>query len=196
MCIDGQKIAKRLSVNITKETRTAKKLLQEYNTAASAVNDAHIPINVEEALLPDSDFWQTVAIPSSSVLSWSTKKDITSAYLLKKRCEEELCLLKEEMLNVLVYCRQFKELLNNLIDNTRSNEDQYSKGLASLLLKKLEDVRHYHSTAEATFTKVEGLLLSTETISNSDNESVSSDEDEDTDSDSSEDLYDRMDAVC
>ena len=78
--IDGQKIAKRLSVNITKETRTAKKLLQEYNTAASTVNDAHIPICLEEALLPDSDFWQTVhvAMPGSSALSWSTKKDITS----------------------------------------------------------------------------------------------------------------------
>ena len=117
--IDGQKIAKRLSVNITKETRTAKKLLQEYNTAASTVNDAHIPICLEEALLPDSDFWQTVhvAMPGSSALSWSTKKDITSAYLLKKRSEEELCLLKEEMQNVLVYCRQFKELLNNLTRN-------------------------------------------------------------------------------
>ena len=193
MCVDGQKIAKRLSVSITKETKTAKKLLQEYNAAASAINDAHVPICVEEALLPDSDFWQTVAMPSSSPLSWSTKKDITSAYLLKKRSEEELRLLKGEMQNVLVYCRQFEELLNNLIDNTRSSVDQYSKGLASLLLKKLEDVRLYHSTAEATFTKVEGLLPSTES---SDNESESSDEDTDSDS-SDEDLYDNiMNAVC
>ena len=189
MCIDGQKIAKRLSANITKETSTAKKLLQEYNAAASVVKEAHIPICVEEVLLPDSDFWQP-AVPSSSPLSWNTQKDITSAYLLKKRCDEELCLLQEEMQNVLLYCRQFEELLNNLIDNTQSNEDQYSRGLASLFLKKLKDVRLYHSAAEATFVKVDGVLLSTETISNSDNESDTSDED--TECDSSEDLHDMM----
>ena len=186
--IDGQKIAKRLSRSINKETNTAKKLLQEYNIASSVVNDAHVAFSTGEILCLDSDFWQPT-VSSSSKLPWSTQKEITSAYLLMKRTGEELSLLSEEAERVLMYCRQQKELLARQIHHTRSSKDQYSKGLISLLLRKLADVESYHSKAVATFAKVDGLLTSSETIPStcSDYES-----DSDDDSDYIEEKYDLL----
>ena len=129
--IDGQKIAKRLSASITKETSTARKLLEEYNVAAAQVKETYIPLTEDEVL----NSWQPAV--ESSKLPWNTNKDITSAYLLMQRTEEELRLLKEEMQNVLTYCRQSKEAVTRQIDLIQSDEEQYSN---TLLLSKLEDI--------------------------------------------------------
>ena len=104
--IDGQKIAKRLSANITKETSTAKKLLQEYNAAASVVKEAHIPICVEEVLLPDSDFWQP-AVPSSSPLSWNTKKTSLVHIYLRNAVMKSYVFFRKK-------CRMFCYIAGNL----------------------------------------------------------------------------------
>ena len=120
--LDGQKIAKRLSSHINKETNTAKKLLQEYNVATSVVNDSHVAVSTDEVLSPDSDFWQP-AVSTSSKLPWRTQKEIMSAYSLMKRAGEELSLLSEEVQRVLAYCRQQKELIARQVRHTRSNKD-------------------------------------------------------------------------
>ena len=99
--LDGQKIAKRLSSSINKETNTAKKLLHEYNVASSVVNDVHVAFSTNDILSLDSNFWQPT-MSSSSKLPWGTQKEITSAYLLIKRTGEELSLLRKEVQRVLV----------------------------------------------------------------------------------------------
>ena len=47
---------------------------------------------------------------------------------------------------------------------TRSSKEQYSKGLISLLVRKLADVELYHSKAVGTIVKVDGLLTYSETM--------------------------------
>ena len=84
--LDGQKIAKRLSKNITKETAAARKILTDYNSIVSPSTGS---INtLEEVLSPDSGFWNNQQSPAISsvldTLSWDAKKDIIQAYLLVK----------------------------------------------------------------------------------------------------------------
>ena len=105
MVADGQTIAKRLSTSISKETKHAVKLVEEYNTTASLVTDSYIPVNIDEALDPDSDFWQPDV--TSSRITWKTQKHITSAYLLIKRTEEELGLFSRK-------CRMFLHTVINI----------------------------------------------------------------------------------
>ena len=115
-----------------------------------------------------------------------------STYSPMKHAGEELSLLSEEVQRVLAYCRQQKELIARQVRHTRSNKDQYSKGLISLLLQKLGDVESYHSKAETTFAKVDRLLPSSETVPNTctcrEYDSDSSDED----GDDTEDEYDLL----
>lgn len=66
------------------------------------------PVQLQEVVLIDSEFWQISPV-SESVASrqlqvpWNTRRDIIQAFLLTKRCEEELDLLKNAMQNVLQY---------------------------------------------------------------------------------------------
>ena len=128
-----QKISKWLLRNISKETNTAKKLLQEYNTATSMVNNVSVAFSIGKILSPDSYFWQPT-VSSSSKLPWSTQKETTAAYLLMKHPEEQLSLLSEEVQKVLVHCKQQKDLIAMELHHIRSSKDKCSKGLISLLL--------------------------------------------------------------
>lgn len=56
---DGQKIAKKLSKNITKETVKARKLLDEFNVCSSQIDPHFPPVMLGEILTPTSKFWQS-----------------------------------------------------------------------------------------------------------------------------------------
>ena len=185
MVADGQTIAKRLSTSISKETKHAVKLVEEYNTTASLVTDSYIPVNVDEALDPDSDFWQPDV--TSSSITWKTQKHITSAYLLIKRTEEELSLLQQEMQNVLAYCHRRKDVINWQIGIIQDKDELYSKGLKCLLLKMLQSVEQYHCTAKATFDSV--LSKNDAVLSSEMNHSIDSESESDEDCDSFEGEY-------
>ena len=177
--LDGQKIAKRLSANISKETKSIRKLVDEYNSIATSTNDSHIPVNMSDAMALDSAFY--CPFTDTSKLPWNKQKDIISAYLLVKRSEEELVLLQTEMQNVLAYCTQCKEKISQQINNTRAKEDQYSRGMTALLSRLFSDVDIYHAKVKATFATMD--CLSTETVVCSDNDTDSSDDDMDDDDD-------------
>ena len=58
---------------------------------------------------------------ANSTVPSSLKKDITDAYLLMKRCEEELELLTSEMNNALEYWRKCAECIKQGIDDARAD---------------------------------------------------------------------------
>ena len=93
--IDGQKIAKKLSKGITKETSTARKFLEELNNV-SQTDEAFVPLHLEDVLSPESEFWQCPQATASEI-PVNIKRDIIEAHLLLKRCDEELMLLRNEM---------------------------------------------------------------------------------------------------
>ena len=184
--LDGQKIAKRLATNIAKETRTVKKLLEDYNIASSVVTASFTPYTLNDILSPESNFWQRLTFnPHCKEIPWNVQKDIMSAYVLIKRTEEELSLLSEEMENVLLYCIQRKECILHQLDSIKNNESQYTKGITSLLHKLLWEVELYHSRAVATFAKLDihHASSSVNVLSSTNPESdISSDEESESDS--------------
>ena len=156
-CVDGQKIAKRLSTGITKETASVRKLLSDFNTTRSLVDDKSTPVTLGEVLSPDADFWQTPLphaphISLSCELSWNTKKDIIQAYLLIKRCEEELLLLSEEKQNVLSYWLYQKEAIQQQLATMTDLSSLYGLGSRALLQKYIYEIELLHSTAQALFS--------------------------------------------
>jgi len=191
-CVDGQKIAKRLAASITKETNTAKKLLEDYNIASSVVNASCTPYTIDDILSPDSNFWQSLTVRNHcKEVPWNTQKDIMNAYILIKRTEEELRLLDEEMKSVLLYCMQRKECIVCQLDSIKNDESQYSKGIKALLHKLLWEVELYHSRAMTAFAKLDLPNTSSSPIilSSSDSGSDSNEESDSEESDSDEDDF-------
>ena len=87
----GQKIAKKMSSQIGKETRKLQKLVAEYNLRTSPEEE----LSFEMATNPQT------TVSGSSSLPPSQKHDVIEAYLRKQRSEEELELLKREMKQIL-----------------------------------------------------------------------------------------------
>ena len=102
---DGQKIAKRLSMAIKKESKKTKGLLDEYNATSSQLTEQYTPVSVSEVASMSSEFWVSLApnAQKSSAVPWHTQRDIIQASLLMKRSKEEITLLEQDMQNVISY---------------------------------------------------------------------------------------------
>lgn len=153
---DGQKIAIKLSKGITKETCKAEQLLDEYNAACSQIEQSCPSLSLGEILAPTSDFWQFPCpkqVPGQ--VAFSAQRDIIEAYLLVKRCDEELVLLKHEMHNVIDYWNRKEECIKNLLQQLEKNmPNQFNRGCACLLRKLQLEVDLYSSRALLAFSNV------------------------------------------
>ena len=166
MHADGQKIAKRLSIGITKETGNVRNLLSDYNTTSSLVGNS-ITVPLAEVLSPDADFWQNrvphaLSTSLSHDMSWNIKKDIAQAYLLIQRCEEELVLLAEEKQNVLTYWSYQKESIQKQLATLSNPSTLHAMGSRALLQKYLCKVDLMYSTALASFSAVDDVATANE----------------------------------
>ena len=160
LCLDGQKIAKRLSTGITKEITLARTLLSDYTTICSSLGSS-TTVTLAEVLSPDSEFWQN-DLPSKEIscdISWSAKKDTIQAYLIK-RSEEELLLLLEEKQNILAYWSDQKKIIEQQLATMTESCTQYTLGSRALLQKYLCEVDRMCSIASASILKVLPLLTS------------------------------------
>lgn len=190
VCIDGQKIAKRLSSSITKETKKAKGLLEEYNTTSLQldISRGQSPLQLQEILPINSEFWRTSSLPeckTSKGVPWHTKRDVIQAFLLKKRCEEELQLLKDAMQNVLEYWSNRIAAITGEIEQLQENDgSQFNIGAINSLKHLLWKSELQLSKAIALFRNIVDDLVSMDTAdacdqSDSDSDSSTSSESED-----------------
>ena len=180
---DGQRIAKRLSSSVNKETSRARQLLNDYNTVSSEISTSFSPLILSDVLPADADIWQKYSPDTSTPVHvpLSVKKDITDAHFLMKRCEEELQLLTAEMHNSLTHWVNCAESIKESIATLRSDSSQYSRGLTSLLQQRLWVIELTHSRAQDAFGDILSGLSS---ITQYDlNESDFSDSDLDSDED-------------
>ena len=99
MYTEGHKIAKKLSIQITKETQKFNALLQEYNTCHVATTGDCCTLSFADAI--DSCKLAQILNPHSS---YSTaKQELIEAYLLLTRGGEEIHMLECDMKNVISY---------------------------------------------------------------------------------------------
>ena len=154
LIIDGQKIAKKLCKGITKETCTARKLLDALNTSLSQADETFVPLALADVLSPVSEFWQCPN-QASSEIPVSIKRDIIEAHLLLKRCDEELLLLQTEMHNVIDYYNEKeKKIISVLHKITSDGTSQFHRGCISLLRKLQLEVELFRSIAVSAYASV------------------------------------------
>ena len=159
---DGQKIAKKLSTSISKETKRAKQLLVEYNEACSELHHQS-PTALPEILSPNSDFWARISptqYAESCQVPWKVRRDIVQAYLLMQRSEEEKQLLKEDMYATLTYWLERIECIAKATKEIGSSADRFSRGATCSLQQLKWEAELHLSTATEAF----GSLITIPTV--------------------------------
>ena len=112
---DGQKIAKKLSQQISKETNEVKILLREYNSSSSQPYDE---LTISDALEP-SVIAARLGSTTPAGVSSGKKREAMGAYLLIMRSSEEIALLEKEMKNIVDYYEnRDTTIVQNLIATT------------------------------------------------------------------------------
>ena len=133
---DGQKIAKKLCVQISKETRTIRSLLADYHACQSNTEVSCDFISLSEALNPCAvgDKLQVVGVWCS--IATGDRQAIIDAYLTLCRSKEEISMLTEEARNVTVYYEeQRKAVLKELEAKLILTAEELHHCFASCLLR-------------------------------------------------------------
>ena len=106
-CLDGQKIAKRLSVQVSKETKRIRNLLQHYNHSNISLEmpeGSNILLeNVFDLKVP---FWKScpnVSCPATTSIPIPLKQEIIRSYVLLERSSEEIGMIEQDMDSTVKY---------------------------------------------------------------------------------------------
>ena len=133
--VDGQKIAKKLSRQVTNETKRLRVLLEEYNICQLIVNSSSTQITLDEALDP-TVLSSKLGVHADTTVS-KPHQDIIEAYLQMKRSNEEILLLEKEMANTIQFYAEQQKSLLTLIDQMKqaqiSESNPFSRGAIALL---------------------------------------------------------------
>ena len=86
-----------------------------YNAVSSQIESSFQSLSLETVLLPTCSIWQSLSYDNNSQIPFSIKQDIIEAYLLNKRSDEELLLLRTEMFNVIEFWQQREECINSAV---------------------------------------------------------------------------------
>ena len=135
---DGQKIAKKLSVQITKETQKLKVLLREYNSFCNAAGEDGDRLSIADAV--DSVRLAQILTPRSRCYS-EKKEELIEAYLLLCRSSEELDMLRCDMQNAINYYENRVKVLETTIEGQLEVPQQCKRGACALLLGLLQDTQ-------------------------------------------------------
>lgn len=142
------------------------------------------PVSLADVLSSDSKFWQ---FPSEKYAPGEVplhiQQNIIEAFHLKRRCDEELLLLKSEMHNVINYWNQREDCIKKLLLQLTEDDSQFNRGSQCLLKKLLWEVELFRSRAASAFSSVISLAGHETTTPSYDTDSESSDEDSGSDSD-------------
>ncbi len=127
--LDGQKIAKKLSRQISKETSSRTRLIGDYNGMSTSVFIEALSVGVIESKLGD------LGLACASIATGS-RRQILDAYLLLHRSEEELKMLHQEFNNYLLnYYKKINTVITVAIAKFSNYDDKLSNGAVAMLTK-------------------------------------------------------------
>ena len=129
---DGQKIAKKLSIQISRETRKIKEFLPEFNACQNMIGESEILL--EDALNPSklTSIMQLNVDQSKQELT-DSKRELINSYLTMKRADEELSMLTAEMSNTIHHYEREVGIVQKCIEQYSNEVDAFSKGAVALL---------------------------------------------------------------
>ena len=177
--VDGQKIANKLSKQITKITSTIRSLLARHNSLCKDIGETSL--SMSDILDVESEVWSHQSNQDTPGMVWistSTKHDIIQSYMLIKRCEDEIAMVTDEMDCLKEYYRTQISVVSSTITDLESKPSTaFTQGAISLLVKlkwSLELLLH-----KATTTFNEYFSTTSASIHIDDSDGWSSDTSED-----------------
>ena len=117
-------------MQITKETRKLKILLEEYNACNATVSDSYEYVSFEDML--DSSKVAQILNLKLSIYS-ANEQELIDAYLRLKRSIEEKELIRSEIKNVISYYEYRVEILAQTISSLSHSNEDYKRGGCALL---------------------------------------------------------------
>ena len=127
---DGQKIAKKLSVQLSKETKKIKALLPEFNACQSVI-EGRSSLTLDEALDPSK--LSVLLQPNASRFPSKCRQELIDAYIMVKRTTEEIEMLESEMRNTKQYYVDRKSTVQTTIESFSQKGDAFSRGAVAFL---------------------------------------------------------------
>ena len=128
---DGQKIAKKLEVQISSETLKIKSLVPQYNSCQAMESRESKDVLLEEALDP---LFLATQLQPNLLFHSKAKQELINACLTVERSSEEIVLLQEEMQRTLNY---YSNILNkvdiSLAKFLTQRPSLFARGAISLL---------------------------------------------------------------
>lgn len=177
-CTDGQKIAKRLCKQISKETAVLKSLLREYNAVCSTSFGSDDALSLPSALDPKSVEERLSALGTKfTSIATGNRRHILDAFSLYSRSQEELVMLKQEGQIMTQYRKQ--SIVAKICDLSDENTP-FSHGTVSMLKTLLQKTELYIKQGYDTIAVMDNndsSLSYYETDSDSSNFSGDSDSD-------------------
>lgn len=139
-------------------------MLVEYNETSSQLSREQSPLQLQEILAINSELWQSSLQPEcttseSRSVPWHTKREVIQAFLLRKRCEEELQLLEDAMRNVLEYWSSRITVITDEIEQLQENicGNQFNIGA-------INSLKHLLWESELQLSKAVALFRNSKTI--------------------------------
>ena len=141
--LDGQKISKKLSLQISKETKKIRELLPKYN-ACTNVSSECSPLEMNDAT-------KLTTIMDTTSIS-NSKRELIETFLRIKRSEEEIVMLESEMSNTVDHYEHEVQAVVICIDKCVHKRDAFSRGALALLYPhliklqtRLNESHYFHS---------------------------------------------------
>ena len=136
--LDGQKIAKKLSTQIAKESQKLKSLLPEYNVCRSVNGES--TMSLAEAF--DTEKLLMVLPGRHRMSSSESRRQTIDAYIMLSRTNEEVTLLQSEIENFSLYYTAIRSVVTRLVADYSKDQTDFSRGAVSLLHNMLFKVEN------------------------------------------------------
>ena len=131
--VSGQKIAKKLSQQLSKETNAIKTLLQEHNACS---NESCDEMTLSDAMVIATKLKQ-VGLATPTGISSGKKREVIDAYLLMCRSSEEISMLEKEMHSIFHYYEKRENVITYQLGLPCLNQfERGKKALLHILLKQ------------------------------------------------------------
>lgn len=129
--LDGHKIARKLSKQISAITKVLKSILADYNSECPIIGESQVPLL--DALNPSSPIWCNINdSEADDGIPLILKQNIVHCYLTKKRCEEEINIISIELNNLKSYYTHQIILVNETLQ-VMDQTSLLEKGYVALL---------------------------------------------------------------
>jgi hypothetical protein len=141
--VDGQKIAIKLSKQITKKTNTLKVAVEKYNASLASWRD-HVEglpscLNFDDVKDPESSIYQDFKSDANEQVPFSIKRTVIDLHHVTERCKEEMQLVDIEIARLVKYHTKKRRAFQEFVAKHNTDPALYMRGLCCIMQKRAHE---------------------------------------------------------